>query len=50
MFDPDSETARVYRREGGYLVLAQELSAASGDFLETSLLPGLRIPLPEVFD
>lgn len=49
MFDTDRETARVYRREGDQLVLVQELSAAAGDVLETLLLPGLRIPLAEVF-
>jgi Uma2 family endonuclease len=49
MFDTDREAARVYRREGDRLVLVQELSAAVGDLLETPLLPGLRIPLAEVF-
>jgi Uma2 family endonuclease len=50
LVDPGPETVRLYRREGGHLVLAQELAAARGDFLETPLLPGLRIPLAEVFD
>ncbi len=45
----DREAARVYRQEGNRLALAQELSAAAGDVLETPLLPGLRIPLAEVF-
>ncbi|HVR98508.1 MAG TPA: Uma2 family endonuclease [Thermoanaerobaculia bacterium] len=49
MFDTARESARVYRQEGDRLVLAQELSAAAGDLLETPLLPGLRIPLAEVF-
>lgn len=50
LIDPVPETARIYRREGGHLLLAQEVSAAQGDFLETPLLPGLRIPFAEVFD
>lgn len=50
LIDPIPETARLYRREGDRLVLAQEISAAGGDFLETPLLPGLRIPFAEVFD
>ena len=50
LIDPVPETARLYRRERGRLVLVQEVSAAQGDFLETPLLPGLRIPFAEVFD
>lgn len=50
ILDPVPETARIYRREFGRLLLAQEISAAQGDFLETPLLPGLRIPFAEVFD
>jgi Uma2 family endonuclease len=49
MFDTARETARIYRREGDRLVLVQELSAAAREILETPLLPGLRIPLAEVF-
>ncbi len=49
IFDTAREAARVYKREGDRFVLAQELSAATGDVLETPLLPGLRIPLIEVF-
>lgn len=50
IFDPDSETARVYQRDGDRFILGQELSATRSDILETSLLPGLRIPLAELFD
>lgn len=50
LIDPVPETARIYRREGGHLLLVQEVSAAQGDFLETPLLPGLQIPFAEVFD
>ncbi|HVS00357.1 MAG TPA: Uma2 family endonuclease, partial [Thermoanaerobaculia bacterium] len=49
MFDTARETARIYGRQGDRLVLVRELSAAAGDVLETPLLPGLRIPLNEVF-
>ncbi len=49
MFDTDREASRVYRQEGDRLVLVQERSAAAGEILETPLLPGLRIPLAEVF-
>ncbi len=46
---PDRHAARVYRRKGDRLVLAADLSAAAGDALSTPLLPGLEIPLAEVF-
>ncbi len=49
MFDPDRETARIYRRDGDRFVLIRELSAAAGDVLETPLIPGLVIPLVKVF-
>jgi Uma2 family endonuclease len=47
--DPKDESARVFRREGDRLVLARALSAAAADAFETPLLPGLAIPLAEVF-
>lgn len=50
IFDPDSETARVYRRDGDRLIPGKELSVTQGDTLESSILPGLRIPLVELFD
>jgi Uma2 family endonuclease len=49
MLDPDRETAKVYRRDGNRFVLIAELSAAVGDVLTTPLLPGLEIPLAEIF-
>ncbi|HYG63441.1 MAG TPA: Uma2 family endonuclease [Thermoanaerobaculia bacterium] len=49
MLDPEGETARVYRREGDGFSLARDASASSGDELETPLLPGLRIPLADLF-
>ncbi|HVR07807.1 MAG TPA: Uma2 family endonuclease [Thermoanaerobaculia bacterium] len=50
--DPAAETLEVYRATnlGGPLALSGELSLAAGDVLETPLLPGLRIPLSEVFE
>jgi Uma2 family endonuclease len=49
MFDPKRKTTKVYRREGGKLRLVADLSAAAGDVLTTPLLPGLAIPLAEIF-
>lgn len=49
IFDPDEETVRVFRASGRRLPEVAELAAASGDVLETPLLPGLAIPLMEVF-
>lgn len=49
MFDPDHETVRAYRRDGDQFALAQDLAASAGEVLETPLLPGLRIPVAEVF-
>ena len=49
MLYPDLNTARIYRRDGNRFVLIAELSAAAGDVLTTPLLPGLEIPLAEIF-
>lgn len=49
MVYPDRRAAKIYRREGGRLVLSEALSAAAGDILTTPLLPGLAIPLIEIF-
>jgi Uma2 family endonuclease len=49
ILDPGPETARLYRRDSDRLVLTQSLSASAEDLLETPLLPGLAIPLAEVF-
>ncbi|RMH07814.1 MAG: Uma2 family endonuclease [Nitrospirae bacterium] len=47
--DPELETVKVYRMaEQGYVRTA-ELSREAGDMLSTPLLPGLQIPLSEVF-
>jgi Uma2 family endonuclease len=50
IFDPQRRTARVFRRSGAGFLPAQELSAAAGDVLTTPLLPGLEIPLREIFE
>jgi len=47
--DPLFDAVRVYRREGEALLLVAELSAESGDVLTTPLLPGLELPLAEIF-
>jgi len=49
-FDPEQKAARVFRRPGRRLTLAAALSAQAGDVLTTTLLPGLEIPLDEVFE
>jgi Uma2 family endonuclease len=48
-FDTDRKTSRVYRRTLQGLRLMGELSAEDGDVLATPLLPGLEIPLVEIF-
>jgi Uma2 family endonuclease len=48
--DPKSDTLEIHRRDAtGRLALAASVSLAAGDVLETPLLPGLRIPLDEIF-
>jgi Uma2 family endonuclease len=47
--DPVVDRLRIYRREGGIFARAVELSAEAGDSLTTPLLPGLSIPLTEIF-
>jgi Uma2 family endonuclease len=46
--DPETRTARVYRRQADRLALAAEISV--GDLLTTPLLPGLEIRLSEIFE
>jgi len=47
--DPALETVRVYRRAAGGFASAVELAAEAKDRLETPLLPGLELPLAEIF-
>jgi len=47
--DPELEVVRVYRRDGERFARPHELAMEAGDLLTTSLLPGLELPLPEIF-
>ena len=47
--DPTRTVVRVYRRAGDRLRKEAELTAAAGDRLTTPLIPGLEIPLAELF-
>ncbi len=47
--EPESALVRIYRRKGEALLLLAELSSRAGDILSTSLLPGLAIPLADLF-
>lgn len=48
--DPELETVKVHRMTEQGCVRAAELSRESGDTLSTPLLPGLEIPLAEIFE
>ncbi len=48
-FDTSRKAARVYRRTLQGLRLMAQLSAEAGDVLTTPLLPGIEIPLSELF-
>ncbi|MFY9824018.1 MAG: Uma2 family endonuclease [Thermoanaerobaculia bacterium] len=50
MVDPELETVEVYRLGGGIFRREAELSAEQEDVLTTPLLPGLEIPLAEIFE
>jgi Uma2 family endonuclease len=47
--DPDIDAVRVYRLQDGRYQRGQELSLDHGDVLTTPLLPGLDLPLAEIF-
>jgi len=49
IFDPRRKTAQVWERIAEGLRRRALLFAAAGDILTTSLLPGLEIPLAEIF-
>ncbi|MES1243472.1 MAG: Uma2 family endonuclease [Acidobacteriota bacterium] len=49
MVDPTRNAARIFRRMGECLQGGAELTAADGDILTSPLLPGLEIPLGEIF-
>ena len=46
--DPEIDVIRVYRGDDGFM-RPQELSRPAGDVLTTPLLPGLQLPLTQVF-
>ena len=47
--DPDIDVVRVYRLADGRYVRVQELSLDLGEVLATPLLPGLELPLSDLF-
>lgn len=47
--DPEIDVVRVYRRSDDGFARAAETSLESGDVLITPLLPGLSLPLAEIF-
>ena len=47
--DPDLDVVRIYRRDGQRFARPQELSIEAGDVLTTHLLPGLELPLTDIF-
>jgi Uma2 family endonuclease len=50
LVDPKRRTVTVLRRVGAGFGSAEALSAEAGDVLTTSLLPGLEIPVSEIFE
>jgi Uma2 family endonuclease len=50
IFDPILKTTKVWERTAKGLRCRAILAAAAGDVLKTALLPGLEIPLAEVFE
>ena len=47
--DPDIDVVRVFRLVDGKYLRAHELSLDHGDVLTTPLLPGLDLPLSDLF-
>jgi Uma2 family endonuclease len=47
--DPDVDTVRVYRRAADGFARANELSLEGHDVLTSPLLPGLEMPLAQIF-
>lgn len=48
--DPELETVKVHRMTDRGYVRAAELSREAGDALSTPLLPGLQIPMADIFE
>jgi Uma2 family endonuclease len=49
VIDPELDTIKVYRRSGETYARAAELMLEQNDRLSTPLLPGLHMPLAEIF-
>ena len=47
--DPDIDAIKVYRLTDGRYTRVSELTLHAGDVLTTPLLPGLELPLSEIF-
>ena len=47
--DPDLDAIKVYRLTDGRYTRVSELTLRDGDVLTTALLPGLELPLTEIF-
>jgi hypothetical protein len=47
--DTDLDAVRVYRRLDERFARPEQLSLEAGDVLTTSLLPGLELPLSDIF-
>ena len=47
--DPDRDVVRIYRLADAGFDRPHELSREAGDILTTDLLPGVRLPLSEIF-
>lgn len=50
LVDPELETIKILRLSGDHYVRAAELAKEAQDVLTTPLLPGLSLPLAELFD
>jgi Uma2 family endonuclease len=50
LVDSQRRVVRFFRRSGAGFLAPQGLSAAAGDVLTTPLLPGLEIPVSEIFE
>ena len=49
IIDPEVDAVTVFRQVAGAFARVAELSAVAGDALTTPMLPGLSIPLSEIF-
>ncbi len=49
VIDPEIDVVRVYRRDGTTFGRPQELRCDANDTLSTTLMPGLEVPLTDIF-